>query len=138
MCNNCSRVVRSVTITFLYHHTASNLQHSQAGSNISGLQGIARTQSPLRTNYALESPTFVAIAGVNPPGGAMDRPRPGRTSLLIRVLPVPGKYDSTWEKPMRTVNYVTEQNGILSKHTKKQQFSLKFYNILDNIIKCFI
>ena len=28
-------------------------------------QGIARTQSPLRKNYALESPTFVVIAEVN-------------------------------------------------------------------------
>ena len=29
------------------------------------VQGIARTQSPLRKNYALESPTFVVIAEVN-------------------------------------------------------------------------
>ena len=29
-------------------------------------QGIARTQSPLRKNYAPESPTFGAIAGVSP------------------------------------------------------------------------
>ncbi len=29
-------------------------------------QGIARTQSPLRKNYAPESPTFGVIAGVNP------------------------------------------------------------------------
>ena len=29
------------------------------------LQGIARTQSPLRTNYALESPAFEAIDGVS-------------------------------------------------------------------------
>jgi len=31
-------------------------------------QGIARTQSPLRKNYALESPTFGVIAGVSPTG----------------------------------------------------------------------
>ena len=29
-------------------------------------QGIARTQSPLRKNYALESPAFGVIAAVNP------------------------------------------------------------------------
>jgi len=29
-------------------------------------QGIARTQSPTTTNYALDLPTFGVIAGVNP------------------------------------------------------------------------
>ena len=41
-------------------------------------QGIARTQSPLRKNYALESPAFGVIAEVNPTevqwkGLALDR-----------------------------------------------------------------
>lgn len=31
-------------------------------------QGIARTQSPLRKNYALESPAFGVIAGVSQTG----------------------------------------------------------------------
>ena len=31
------------------------------------MQGIARTQSPSPRNYAPESPTFEAIAGVSPP-----------------------------------------------------------------------
>ena len=42
------------------------------------VQGIARTQSPLRKNYALESPAFGVIAEVNPTevqwkGLALDR-----------------------------------------------------------------
>ena len=32
------------------------------------VQGIARTQSPLRKNYALESPAFGVIAGVSQTG----------------------------------------------------------------------
>ena len=34
----------------------------------------------------------MSIAGVSPIRGAMDRPRPGGTTLVIMVTPEPGKY----------------------------------------------
>jgi len=55
-------------------------------------QGTARTQSPTTKNYTPESTTFVSIAGVSPIRGAMDKPRPGGTTLVIMVTPEPGKY----------------------------------------------
>ena len=36
----------------------------------------------------------MSIAGVSPIRGAMDRPRPGGTTLVIMVTPEPGKYAS--------------------------------------------
>ena len=46
-----------------------NSQKEKDGSPVFhfSLPGIARTQSPSPRNYAPESPTFEAIAGVSPP-----------------------------------------------------------------------
>ena len=55
-------------------------------------QGIARTQSPLRKNYALESPAFGVIAEVNPTEVQWVGLTLGPTSFWILVQPVPGKY----------------------------------------------
>jgi hypothetical protein len=56
-------------------------------------KGSARTLNPTIKNYALEPPLFGAVAGVSPSRCAMDRPRPGGTTLVIMVSSVPGKYD---------------------------------------------
>ena len=61
---------------FLEHWTSQvfDLAHLKAITGLSLrcfieliMQGIARTQSPSPRNYAPESPTFEAIAGVSPP-----------------------------------------------------------------------
>ena len=55
-------------------------------------QGTARTQSPTTKNYTPELSTFGIIARVSPGPSAMTRPRPGGTSLVIKVASEPGKY----------------------------------------------
>ena len=66
-------------------------------------QGIARTQSPLRKNYALESPAFGVIADVSPSEVQWKSLNLGGLPCLITVPPVPGKY--AW----------TGQNSVLYK-----------------------
>ena len=58
-------------------------------------QGIARTQSPTTINYTPEFPTFGGIAGFSQYRSAMERPRPGGASLVIKATPAPGKYDDS-------------------------------------------
>ena len=55
------------------------------------IQGIARTQSPLLRNCVPELP--FGNRRRQPNQSAMEGPLPGRTTLLIMVSPVPGKYD---------------------------------------------
>ena len=57
------------------------------------VQGIARTQSPLRKNYALESPTFVVIAEVNLTEVQWKGLAMAQLPWVIVVYAVPGKYD---------------------------------------------
>ena len=62
------------------------------------VQGIARTQSPLRKKYAFESPTLICGDRRGQPNrSAMERPHSGPTALVIAVQPVPGKYDCGWQ-----------------------------------------
>jgi hypothetical protein len=56
-------------------------------------QGTALTQSPTTRNYTPELSAFGIIARISPDRGAMVRPCPRGTSLVITVSPVPGKYD---------------------------------------------
>ena len=56
-------------------------------------QGLARTQSPTTTNYAVEIPTFGEFARVSKARGAMAEPRRGWPAFLIAVSPLPGKYE---------------------------------------------
>ena len=57
------------------------------------IQGLARTQIPTNTNYAVEFPTFGEIAGVNPTevqwkGLALEEP-----PSWSRLTSQPGKYE---------------------------------------------
>ena len=56
-------------------------------------KGIARTQSPIRKNYALESPTFVVIAQVNLTEVQWKGLAMAQLPWVIVVYAVPGKYD---------------------------------------------
>ena len=55
------------------------------------VRGIARTQSPANKNCTPELTTFGLIAGVSQPE-CNGKPHPGRTTFVIMVSPVPGKY----------------------------------------------
>ena len=65
-------------------------------------QGKARTQSPTTTNYAVEFPTFGEIAGVSTSGVQWIKPRPGKTTFVIMVSPLPGKYELPAGRPTAT------------------------------------
>ena len=56
-------------------------------------KGIAQTQSPIRKNYALESPTFVVIAQVNLTEVQWKGLAMAQLPWVIVVYAVPGKYD---------------------------------------------
>src|SRR4029434_3839916 len=56
-------------------------------------QGRARTQFPTTRNCAVEIPTFEEFAGVSTTGVQWPKPRPGQTTFLIIVSPLPGKYE---------------------------------------------
>ena len=69
-----------------------------------------------------------------PARSAMDRPRPGRTPLLIRVSPVPGKYAyiSNFLRP--TVTHFLLKCGIFNFHI--YFYAIKFRKeCLDNLIE---
>jgi len=55
-------------------------------------QREVRTQFPTTKNYTPELTAFGIIARVSPDRSAMVKPRPGGTSLLIKVSSEPGKY----------------------------------------------
>ena len=71
-------------------------------------KGIARTQSPIRKNYALESPTFVVIAQVNLTEVQWKGLAMAQLPWVIVVYAVPGKYD--WD-----MHFVPLTSMILSK-----------------------
>ena len=57
------------------------------------LQGLARTQIPTNTNYAVEFPTFGEIAGVNPTVVQWKGLALGEPPSWSRLTPQPGKYE---------------------------------------------
>ena len=72
--------------------TISNVpQSNNCATSMGIVRGIARTQSPANKNCTPELTTFGLIAGVSQPE-CNGKPHPGRTTFVIMVSPVPGKY----------------------------------------------
>jgi len=56
-------------------------------------QGRARTQSPTTINFAVEILTFGEFGKVNKAESAMAKSHSRRTTVMIMVSPLPGKYE---------------------------------------------
>lgn len=89
-----SQAKQARTIWNLQHYCESILTYQSDFVLFSQrFRGRARTQSPTIRNYAVEIPTFEEFAKVNKADSAMAKSHFERTTFMIIVSLLPGKYD---------------------------------------------
>ena len=83
------------------------------------IQGLARTQIPTNTNYAVEFPTFGEIAGVNPTGVQWKGLALEEPPSWSRLTSQPGKYELLFLITNPTACEVKKHCLKLFKHVPK-------------------